>query len=644
MELNMKVKVGLVQLTANYSDQFFLPYSICLMQSYVKKYLENYDDFEFLEPLYKKEKIDSTVDKLKEAEIIFFSVYVWNFQTSLEICRRLKKINKDIVIVFGGPQVDIDYTEEFLKENPVVDIACLREGEATFNSILKNYKDFSKATGISYLNKDGELVRTEPTAVIENLDDIPSPYLTGIFDFAIKKEGLKWSALLETNRGCMNHCTSCNWGGFIGKRIRFFSLDRVKQEIEWMCNNNIDVIYVTDSNFGIYKRDLEITKFLVECKKRTDCPKRLIIDSTKNVKEHTFEIFKLLKDVDLGGTVSLAFQSLNEETIKSISRYNFEIEKFKEIKKRLHKDKIFTVSDFIVGLPNETYETFKEGISKIIEAGQHDRLIISMLILLPNIEMNKKEYREKYGIITKKMNMVYRYAHLINREVLEKQDMVVATNTMSEPDWIKSNIFSDMISCVYFNKLLQIPFLVINRLKGTSFSDLVERLLNKEDSKIFNTVKDLTRLDLQEKLSENFLYTEEMKKWGGIYWPPEEYAFIKIIYEFGLEKFYEEAKNILMQDLNETEKEIIEESFELNKRLIVMPFMKKDFIYKMKYNIADFYNSILNEEEIKIIEKNTSIKIKASERYFDSWDRWSKELVWYNYRKGNYLYSYEELE
>ena len=47
---------------------------------------------------------------------------------------------------------------------------------------------------------------------------------------------------------------------------------------------------------------------------------------------------------------------------------------FQELQRRFTRDRIETYSDVILGLPGETYASFAEGVSAVIENGQHHRI------------------------------------------------------------------------------------------------------------------------------------------------------------------------------------------------------------------------------------------------------------------------------
>src|SRR5262249_8603453 len=135
-----KLKVGLVQINNSFSGQNYLPYSIALLQTYVQKFAPDPGRYEFLMPLYKRERIADAAAALSDADLVGFSTYVWNGRISLEIARRLKALKPGMVIVFGGPHVP-DQPEGFLRANPQIDLAVHNEGEQTFLKLLEAFPD-----------------------------------------------------------------------------------------------------------------------------------------------------------------------------------------------------------------------------------------------------------------------------------------------------------------------------------------------------------------------------------------------------------------------------------------------------------------------------------------------------------------------
>ena len=109
-----KTKVGLVQINNSFNNQNYFPYSVGILQAYAQKHLINIEKFDFLSPIYKKITVENAVKHLSDAEIVFFSTYVWNSNLSSEIAKKIKIKNPETTIIFGGCQVPRRDTKLFM--------------------------------------------------------------------------------------------------------------------------------------------------------------------------------------------------------------------------------------------------------------------------------------------------------------------------------------------------------------------------------------------------------------------------------------------------------------------------------------------------------------------------------------------------
>ena len=71
MGTNKQVLVGLVQIGDKFGAQYYLPYSIGLLQAYAQKHLKEPDRFEFLLPIYWRVRVKEGVEYLLNTNIIF---------------------------------------------------------------------------------------------------------------------------------------------------------------------------------------------------------------------------------------------------------------------------------------------------------------------------------------------------------------------------------------------------------------------------------------------------------------------------------------------------------------------------------------------------------------------------------------------
>lgn len=642
-----KIKIGLVQINNSFYNQNYFPYSLGFLQAYSQKHLRNIDDFEFLLPIYKRIPLENAVRALSESDIIFFSIYIWNFKISSEIAKRIKKNKPNTLIVFGGCRVPRRNIEGFLKDSPFIDIACHGEGEKVFNAILENYKtgNWENVPSISYLDEHNKIVNNPEIERISNLDEIPSPYLTGIFGPLMKANPQEeWLGLWETNRGCPFSCSYCEWGASYQKRLYTHDIKKLFEEIDWFSRNKIEFVFCCDANFGILERDLEIVKRVAENKKKYGYPKALSVQNTKNSTDSSYNIQKVLAKAGLSKGVNLAFQSLNEETLKSVGRRNISTETFYELQQKFNSEGIKTFSDLILGLPNETHDSFGEGVSQLIENGQHNRIQFNNLSILPNSEMADPDYQKKYGLITQQTRIINIHGSLAEADgIHETQELVVGTKAMPKTDWVKSRAFGWMTALLHFDKILQIPFIILHNVCSVSFKELI---------KIFTEGKNLP--PLISEIRSNFVNKAidiqnggeeycQSEKWLNIWWPADELVLIKLCTENKLNTFYEETKQEIKHFLKERNlsfsSHLLDESIYLNQNMLKLPFQNKDLDVRLSYNIFEVYQAALRGETFPVKKGVYNYRIDRTSKTWSSWEDWCREVVWYENKKGAYLYN-----
>jgi radical SAM superfamily enzyme YgiQ (UPF0313 family) len=267
-------KINSSQFNYQYGDQIHFPYSIATLVSYIKSKENLASLFRFEKAFVFRDKVDEYIQQCKDTDILLCSCYVWNWEITTYFANQVKKLNPNCIIIFGGPQVP-DFSQDFFVQYPFVDIIVHGEGEYVLENILTAYssdKNYSNVKGLE--TKD---FRNPPQERINDLDSIPSPYLTNtVWELVDKIEGIKWIASWETNRGCPYQCTFCDWGSATFTKMRKWEESRLFKEIEWFAENKIPYIDCCDANFGIYQeRDLRLATKLKEIALKTHYPERI---------------------------------------------------------------------------------------------------------------------------------------------------------------------------------------------------------------------------------------------------------------------------------------------------------------------------------------------------------------------------------
>ena len=643
---NHQCTVGLVQINNSFADSCYLPYAVGVLQAYFQQHSCRASDFSFLTPVYRRISVINALEHLQEADIVALSVSSWNFKTSLEIARRHKELRQNSLVLLGGPHIPGD-AAALLHTYPWVDIVCHGEGEIPFLRILEAWpgRDWDNIPSISYI-KDNQYVSRPEESRISDLDTVPSPYLAGVFEPLMQVgKGHQWLALWETNRGCPYSCSYCDWGAATRSKLYCFDLGRLTLEVAWFAEHNIEFIFCCDSNFGIFPRDMDIVSIVAEYKKKTGYPKALSVQNTKN-SDRSYDIQKTLADAGLSKGVNLALQSMNHDTLELIGRRNISPEMFQELQQRYSRDGIETFTDIIIGLPGESYTSFVAGIDKVIDNGQHNRIQFINLSILPNAPMAQPSYLKQHGIVTteSKIINIHGAPNDYGDNIYETQKLVVGTTTMQTAEWRRTRVFSWMAALLYFNKLLQLPIMLLRATTGISCVRQIESFMDLPPGR-FPLLEELSGFFFAEaeKIQQGgaeFFYAPD---WLGIYWPHDEYAYIQLSANHKLDLFYNEAFQRLAElvtDAGAGQPPWLDDAIQLNRTLLKQPFQKEDATFRSEYDLLAAYDAIRKTGSGTVPYRQECYLINKAIAQWHDWQEWSREVVWYGNKRGAYLYSY----
>jgi radical SAM superfamily enzyme YgiQ (UPF0313 family) len=443
----------------NNENNHWLPYSVGCLWSYAAQFADINQNFVLQDLFFKRDLVDQVLEKINNPVVCGFSCYLWNEQYCHVMAEKIKNQWPDCVIVFGGPQVNIkslNFT--------YIDSVILGEGEEPFVRVLRS------------------IVKNQPVdeffgkTRLQELD-IPSPYTTGVFEkiFNENPEAV-WSATIETNRGCPYSCTFCDWGSVTYSKVKKFSLDRIAEELEWATTHRVGYIFLADANFGIFKeRDLKIAQLL------RDAADRSMIDSfniqyAKNSTDVIFEIAKTIGPYSRGITVSV--QSMNDNTLTAIKRENLSINNIARVMSLSAEYGVGTYTEVILGLPNETYDSWVTGMTDLLELGQHQNIDIWFAQLLENSELAQPKVRKQFGI---QSILVEDYMTISNSDdrVTEYIEIVNATNTMSTEDLVSAYAYTWMIIHLHINGYTQLISRYARTVKNISYKQFYDALFKK---------------------------------------------------------------------------------------------------------------------------------------------------------------------
>lgn len=283
-------------------------------------------------------------------------------------------------------------------------------------------------------------------------------------------------------------------------------MDYVAAEAEWIARNKIPYVFCADGNFGMFPRDVEIAEIYAATKRKYGYPEKFRVCYGKNASETIFKAVSVLEKAGLSKSVTLSPQSRNTETLRLIGRNNISDKFFDDMQERYSTAGIPVYSELIIGLPGETYESFKAGIAETMRSG--NQLFIYMCECLPSTRLADKEYMQAHGIKTQSVPITPVHCS----EVLpqEFEDIVVETSTMPLEDWKQTVVLSWMIQLYYSFKLIDmLP------------QDIVDFCVNKirESGEIVQYFK--------QKAEDITVGKGRCDLIDGIYFEPEEVMYLR---------------------------------------------------------------------------------------------------------------------
>lgn len=360
----------------------------CLALRYLKSFAAPEYDLVLKEFTIKDPALNIVTELYElKPDVIGFSCYIWNIEQTIPVIRMLKKINPELNIVLGGPEVSYD-VEYWFERIPEVDFIVIGEGEETFKHLLHEIERTEKyhlVFGLAYRDRHGQVVVNPPRPKL-SLDQIPSP-----FRFEEDLPNLsKRITYVETSRGCPFSCQFCLSSIEVG--VRYFNIERMKEEIKFLINNGARLIKFVDRTFNI-KRDyaLDMFQFLIENHQGCVFQFEITADIMRP------EVIQYLNEHAPPGIFrfEIGVQSTNDLTNELVQRKQNFSKLSRTVTMVRDGKKITQHLDLIAGLPEEDYESFKKTFNDVF-ALQPEELQLGFLKMLRGTGLRLRAEEHQY--------------------------------------------------------------------------------------------------------------------------------------------------------------------------------------------------------------------------------------------------------
>ncbi|MGE4214514.1 MAG: B12-binding domain-containing radical SAM protein [Anaerotignaceae bacterium] len=351
-------------------------------------------------------------------DVICFSCYIWNINMVVSLSKNLKKVLPNAKIVCGGPEVSYE-SDDFLLNNPAIDIVIRGEGEKTFSQLchaLVENTQWDTIKGLTFLS--GEKIVSTPPQLPLSMDELPFVYS----DFSDLQHRIIY---YETQRGCPYNCQFCL--SSVEKGVRFLSLEKVYKHLDFFLENKVKQVKFVDRTFNCNKAHATaIWQYLIE---NDNGGTNFHMEIEAHIMED--DAISLLSQAREGlFQFEIGIQSTNCDTLTAVKRNP----DFDALKERIEKIKalknIHVHLDLIAGLPYESYSSFRKSFNDVYSLNA-DQLQLGFLKVLKGSGLRSDS--QKYGIVNR---------HQSPYEVL-------FTNDISFEEMLRLKAIEDIVETYY---------------------------------------------------------------------------------------------------------------------------------------------------------------------------------------------------
>jgi radical SAM superfamily enzyme YgiQ (UPF0313 family) len=463
-----------------------MPLGIGMIAAYGQKILGRefkFRLFKYPEELIKEFLKSPSQDISGVPSVIGFSNYMWNLDLSYSLAEEIKRRLPKVIVVFGGPNYPLDINEQknFLAERKAIDFYIYGDGEKAFSDLLAALEednfDVKKTKKRSLKSchywSEKQFVRHEPAPRL-SLKEIPSPYLAGLMD---KFFDGKLMPLIQTCRGCPFTCLYCCEGQPYYKHISFSDLDLTNSEMQYIGKRSkkIKRMFIADSNFGLYKRDIDVCRAIARAQRKYKFPEYIHVATAKNNKKQVLEAAKII-----GGSlrISASVQSTDAEVLKNINRQNVSLDDAIQLAKEATQIGGNTYAEIILALPGDSLKKYLKSVEDMINI-RLNYLRIWTLMMFYGSELSLPTVRKKFGLITKFRVLprcVGSYKFGRKRiSSIEVEEVGVETNNMDFKDYLEARSFCLSVETFYNDGVLEELFFFLEQYNIKPF-DLIRQI------------------------------------------------------------------------------------------------------------------------------------------------------------------------
>jgi len=208
---------------------------------------------------------------------------------------------------------------------------------------------------------------------------------------------------------------------------------------------------------------------------------------------------------------------------------------------------------------------------------------------------------------------------------------------MPAADWVRARAFAWATQFLYFDRVLQLPFIFLARECRVSYRDLIEAFLDA-DAESFPVCAELSCLfirvaeGLQKGQPPAIASRECLNQW----WSPDAYALISLASQEKWAAFFDEAEQILQRFADDN---LLSQCLVLNRELFKRPGVFTDVSLNLSANLLEYYEAVLAGKSVPLDRSLMTYQIDRTSVVWPHNDDWYRFIDEAQGDPARYLYS-----
>ena len=396
-------------------------------------------------------------------DILCLSNYAWNANLTYLFAKAVKARNPKTITVAGGPNFPLtpEGREQFLRDRSAYDYYIKWDGELAFAALLavlvRESFDLAKAKAEKHIVENCcYLTPTEyvegPDARVEDLEQLPSPYLSGLFDSFFEHPLVP---LMETSRGCPYACTFCNDGDVVRNRVYKRPHEDVRAEINYIAERKPKTkqLMIADLNFGMYREDVLTAECIRDSIFATGWPTRIEASMGKSQPKRVMNVVNIINSAEPGVLkFGASLQSTDKSILTNIKRKNIPLEVLRFLSDEKNQEggeDTERLTELILGLPGDSPRTHEHSLRYVIDDLGMNNIDIHQLTMLMGSRMAEKADRERFNLVARHriyVGCLGRY-RLLGQEVncAETEEIVIEGSEMTTEEYLDCRVLNLLV-------------------------------------------------------------------------------------------------------------------------------------------------------------------------------------------------------